>query len=77
MTYLLPVTCMAGAGQVGAALYVYLKTKNKSLKKICRNALPVGVLGIGEPLMWGVTIPLGKPFIASCIGGASEEVPWL
>ena len=70
VTYLLPVTCMAGAGQVGAALYVYLKTKNKSLKKICRNALPVGVLGIGEPLMWGVTIPLGKPFIASCIGGA-------
>lgn len=70
VTYLLPVTCMAGAGQVGAALYVYLKTKNKSLKKICRNALPVGVLGIGEPLMWGATIPLGKPFIASCIGGA-------
>lgn len=70
VTYLLPVTCMAGAGQVGAALYVYLKSKNKNLKKICRNALPVGILGIGEPLMWGVTIPLGKPFIASCIGGA-------
>lgn len=70
VTYLLPVTCMAGAGQVGAAFYVYLKSKNKNLKKICRNALPVGILGIGEPLMWGVTIPLGKPFIASCIGGA-------
>ncbi|MDD3362808.1 MAG: PTS transporter subunit EIIC [Hespellia sp.] len=70
VTYLLPVTCMAGAGQVGAAFYVFLKTKNKRIKKVCRNALPVGMLGIGEPLMWGVTIPLGKPFIASCLGGA-------
>ncbi len=70
VTYLLPVTCMAGAGQVGAAFYVYLKTKNKRLKKVCKNALPVGMLGVGEPLMWGVTIPLGKPFLASCLGGA-------
>ena len=69
VTYLLPVTCMAGAGQVGAAFYVYLKTKNQRLKKTIKNALPVGMLGIGEPLMWGCTIPLGKPFIASCIGG--------
>lgn len=70
VTYLLPVTCMAGAGQVGAAFYVYMKTKNKRLKRVCRNALPVGMLGIGEPLMWGVTVPLGKPFLASCLGGA-------
>lgn len=70
VTYLLPVTCMAGAGQVGAAFYVYLKTKNVRLKNTVKNALPVGMLGIGEPLMWGVTVPLGKPFIASCLGGA-------
>ena len=60
VTYLLPVTCMAGAGQVGAAFYVYLKTKNQRLKKTIKNALPVGMLGIGEPLMWGCTIPLWK-----------------
>ena len=27
-------------------------------------------MGIGEPLIYGVTLPLGKPFIAACIGGA-------
>ena len=70
VTYLLPVTCIAGAGQVGAAIYVYVKTKNQRLKKVCKNALPVGMLGVGEPLMWGVTVPLGKPFLASCLGGA-------
>lgn len=32
-------------------------------------ALPVGILGIGEPLIYGVTLPLGRPFITACIGG--------
>ena len=27
-------------------------------------------MGVGEPLIYGVTFPLGKPFIAACIGGA-------
>lgn len=69
VTYLLPVTVMAGASQVGACLYVLLKTKNKKLKKTCKNALPIGILGIGEPLIWGVTVPLGKPILATCLGG--------
>ena len=28
------------------------------------------MMGIGEPLIYGVTFPLGKPFIGACIGGA-------
>ena len=40
VTYLLPVTCMAGAGQVGAAFYVYLKTKNQRLKRPLRMRFP-------------------------------------
>lgn len=68
---LFPILCMAGAGQVGASLAVFIKTKNLRLKRIVKNALPVGLLGIGEPLIYGVTLPLFKPFIAACIGGAS------
>jgi Phosphotransferase system IIC components, glucose/maltose/N-acetylglucosamine-specific len=34
-----------------------------------KGALPVGFLGIGEPLIYGVTLPLGRPFITACIGG--------
>ena len=67
---LLPVLAMAGAGQVGAAAAVYLKTKNRFLKKTIASALPVGIMGIGEPLIYGVTLPLGRPFIGACIGGA-------
>ena len=69
-TPLLPILAMAGAGQVGAAFAVYFKTKDKELRQIIVGALPVGILGIGEPLIYGVTLPLGRPFIAACLGGA-------
>ncbi|MCX7971475.1 MAG: PTS transporter subunit EIIC, partial [Negativicutes bacterium] len=65
-----PVLSMAGAGQVGAAIAVLWRTKNKNLKNICRGALPVGILGVGEPLIFGVTLPLGRPFITACVGAA-------
>ncbi len=67
---LFPILCMAGAGQVGASLAVLWKTKNTKLKTIVKNALPVGLLGIGEPLIYGVTLPLFKPFIGACLGAA-------
>jgi PTS system sucrose-specific IIC component len=67
---LLPILAMAGAGQIGAALAVYVKTKNRRLRKTIMSGLPIGMLGIGEPLIYGVTLPLGKPFIGACIGGA-------
>lgn len=65
---LFPILAMAGGGQVGAAFAVYCKTKNKKLKEVVKGALPVGLLGIGEPLIFGVTLPLGRPFITACIG---------
>lgn len=67
---LYPILAMAGAGQVGAALALYFRCKNDyKLKDIIRGALPVGILGVGEPLIYGVTLPLGKPFITAAIGG--------
>lgn len=69
-TLLLPILAMAGAGQVGAALALWIRCrKNKELTNMIKGALPVGFLGIGEPLIYGVTLPLGKPFITACIGG--------
>ncbi|WP_119317543.1 PTS transporter subunit EIIC [Companilactobacillus formosensis] len=69
-TLLLPILAMAGAGQVGAALALWIRCKkNKKLTNMIKGALPVGFLGIGEPLIYGVTLPLGRPFITACIGG--------
>ncbi|WP_432765476.1 glucose PTS transporter subunit IIA [Lactobacillus helveticus] len=69
-TPLLPILAMAGAGQVGAAIALWVKCrKNKELVRLIKGALPVGILGVGEPLIYGVTLPLGRPFITACIGG--------
>ncbi|BBU37897.1 PTS transporter subunit EIIC [Aeribacillus composti] len=67
---LLPILAMGGAGQVGAAFAIYFKTKNERLKKVIKGGLPVGILGIGEPLIFGVTLPLGRPFLTACLGAA-------
>ncbi|MBG9613506.1 PTS transporter subunit EIIC [Bacillus cereus] len=69
-TQLLPMLSMAGAGQVGAAIALWVRCKkNTKLTNVIKSALPVGILGIGEPLIYGVTLPLGRPFITACIGG--------
>ena len=68
---LYPALCMAGAGQVGAAIAIWLKCKkvgNKRLQNVITGALPAGILGVGEPLIYGVTLPMGKPFITAGIG---------
>ncbi|GHA63792.1 PTS transporter subunit EIIC [Streptomyces termitum] len=70
-TVLLPILAMAGAGQVGAAMAVYLKLpRNGSIRRTIRSALPAGFLGVGEPLIYGVSLPLGRPFVTACVGGA-------
>lgn len=68
---LFPCLAMAGAGQVGAAIAIYLKArkvKNLRMQKTIIGALPAGVLGVGEPLIYGVTLPMGKPFITAGLG---------
>lgn len=68
-TELLPVLAMAGAGEVGMAIAIYVKTRDKRLRNIIRAALPIGVLGVGEPLIYGVSLPLFYPLITACLGG--------
>lgn len=60
---------LAGGGQVGAALALLVKyKKEEGLKEACIGGLPAGILGIGEPLIFGVSLPLGKPFLFACLG---------
>ncbi|WP_405193514.1 PTS transporter subunit EIIC [Streptomyces anulatus] len=70
-TVLLPILAMAGAGQVGAAVAVYFRLpRNESIRRTIKSALPAGLLGVGEPLIYGVSLPLGRPFVTACFGGA-------
>ena len=68
---LYPALAMAGAGQVGAALALWKKAKkagNTDLCSVIAGTLPAGLLGVGEPLIYGVTLPLGKPFLTAGLG---------
>ncbi|OEF27685.1 PTS N-acetylmuramic acid transporter subunit IIBC [Vibrio rumoiensis] len=69
---LFPILAMAGGGQVGAAAALYFKAKKDSLLRVqVKGAIIPGILGIGEPLIYGVTLPRVKPFVTACIGGAA------
>ena len=71
VVFLYPALAMAGAGQVGAAIALWLKCRkvgNRRLQSVITGALPAGILGVGEPLIYGVTLPLFKPFITAGIG---------
>lgn len=68
---LFPILAMAGAGQVGASLALYFRAKKDStLRTQIKGAIFPGLLGIGEPLIYGVTLPRLKPFVTACFGGA-------
>ncbi|ALR76468.1 PTS N-acetylmuramic acid transporter subunit IIBC [[Enterobacter] lignolyticus] len=80
---LFPILSMAGAGQVGAALALYWRSeKTSTLRSQIRGAIIPGLLGVGEPLIYGVTLPRMKPFVTACVGGAAGglfigTVAWL
>ena len=68
---LYPVLAMAGAGQVGAAIALYIKAKknkNTTLMKNISGSIIPGICGVGEPLIYSVTLPLGLPFLTAGLG---------
>ncbi|MFN4213485.1 beta-glucoside-specific PTS transporter subunit IIABC [Exiguobacterium sp.] len=60
----------ASFAQIGAVLAVFLRIKNQKVKTLSIPAFISGIFGVTEPAIYGVTLPLKKPFIMSCIGGA-------
>lgn len=56
--------------QAGAALGVFLKTKDKDMKGVSLSAAITGLFGITEPAIYGVNLRLKKPMICGCIAGA-------
>ncbi|WP_226529422.1 beta-glucoside-specific PTS transporter subunit IIABC [Metabacillus niabensis] len=66
----LATTMAASFAQIGAVLAVYIKTKQQKLKTLSIPAFISGIFGVTEPAIYGVTLPLKKPFIISCIGAA-------
>ena len=64
-----PGMLASNIAQGGATLAVAFKSKNKELKQLAASSGITAVLGITEPSLYGVTLKLKKPLIASMIGG--------
>lgn len=67
---MVPMLLPAVLAQGGAALAVLFITKNVKLKGLALSSTITSLFGITEPTVYGVTLPLKKPFIAACISGA-------
>lgn len=72
------ITGMCSAfGQIGVALVIMLKTKNKKLKSVSASAVISGLFGITEPAIYGITLQNKTAFIlasiASGIGAAGVK----
>lgn len=60
-------TLTAPFTQVAILVAIILKTRNQKLKTTSISAFFSGIFGITEPAIYGVTLPLKKTFIISCI----------
>ncbi|MBW4079951.1 beta-glucoside-specific PTS transporter subunit IIABC [Paenibacillus sp. S150] len=72
---ILAMTAAANMAQVGLAVGVYLKTKNRDLKQTAGSATLSGILaGVTEPIVYGVLLRYKRtiPYIiiAGAVGGA-------
>lgn len=67
---MLPMLLPAVMGQVGAVLGILLKTRDARQKVLAGSAFSAGIFGITEPAIYGLTLPLRRPFIFGCVSGA-------
>ncbi|EPF4491759.1 beta-glucoside-specific PTS transporter subunit IIABC [Enterococcus hirae] len=71
---MVPMLLPAVLAQGGAALAVAIRTKDTKLRSLGISSPITSLFGITEPTVYGVTLPLKKPFVVAClsagIGGA-------
>lgn len=66
---LFPILGMAGMSQIGTVIALWLLAeKGSKLRKQIEGGIFPALCGIGEPLIYGVTLPRVKPFVTTAIG---------
>ena len=67
---MMPIIVPAVVAQVGAVLGIFLATRDARQKVLAGSAFSAGLFGITEPAIYGLTLPLRRPFIFGCVAGA-------
>ncbi|QGS51988.1 glucose PTS transporter subunit IIA [Spiroplasma tabanidicola] len=55
-------------GQLGAVICIGNWTTNYKTKEIAYSTIPSALVGITEPIIYGITLPRLTPFISGCLG---------
>ncbi len=66
-----PIISCCNVAQGAACLAVFVKAKSMKRKELALPSSLSGFLGITEPAIYGVNLPLMKPFVAAMIGAAA------
>ena len=67
---MLPMVLPAVMGQVGAVAAIAVRSRDLRQKMLAGTSVTAGIFGITEPAVYGVNLPLRRPFIFGCVGGA-------
>ncbi|MWN89819.1 PTS beta-glucoside transporter subunit IIABC [Gilliamella sp. Pra-s65] len=68
--FMLPILLPAVFAQTGAVLAVMLRSKDKQFKALASSSVLSGIFGVTEPAIYGVNLPLKKPFVIGCLSAA-------
>ncbi|SJM50638.1 PTS system, beta-glucoside-specific IIB component / PTS system, beta-glucoside-specific IIC component / PTS system, beta-glucoside-specific IIA component [Corynebacterium glutamicum] len=69
-SYMMAPLMAAIFGQVGAALAVWIRSKDAEVKKVAGPGVLSGFFaGVTEPIIYGVNLPLKYPFYAGAVAG--------
>ena len=68
--YIYPMTAASNAAMGACALYVYFKAKNKNVKAMGLSTGITGLIGVTEPVLFGLVLKYKKVLWAVMIGGA-------
>ncbi|MFM2482011.1 PTS transporter subunit EIIC [Celerinatantimonas sp. YJH-8] len=67
---MMPLVLPAVLAQAGAALGIFLRTKDAKVRTLAGSCFTSGIFGITEPAIYGLNLPRRRPFIFGCFSGA-------
>ena len=65
--FMMPILFPAVFAQVGAVLAVMLRSKDPQMKALASSSVLSGIFGVTEPAIYGINLPLKRPFVIGCI----------
>jgi len=66
---MLPILLPAVFGQTGATLGIFLRARDTQQKALAGSSFTASIFGVTEPAVYGLTLPLRRPFIFGCVAG--------